>query len=132
VGTVKVSLDADVRPAGVRVLREDGNPVPFTMRGQSLEFFSGSAGTVRVLAGDREYVYSLTLPQLWESQWEVPPETHRGVPRFAAPIREATDLWQWLALAGAAGLLAEWILYGRFRRRVARVARKPVAMRKAS
>jgi len=132
VGTVKVSLDADVRPAGVRVLREDGNPAPFTLRGQSLEFFSGAAGTVRVLAGDREYVYSLTLPQLWESQWDVPAETRRGIPKFAAPIREATDLWQWLALAGGTGLLAEWMLFGRFRRRVARVSRKPVAMRKAS
>lgn len=132
VGTVKVPLDPDVRPAGVRVLREDGNPAPFTLRGQSLEFFSGTAGTVRVLAGDREYVYSLTLPQLWESKWDVPPETRRGIPKFAAPLREATDLWQWLALAGAAGLLAEWILYGRFRRRVARVSRRPVAMKKAS
>ena len=36
------------------------------------------------------------------------------------------------ALAGGAGLLAEWILYGRFRRRVARVSRRPAVMRKAS
>jgi hypothetical protein len=116
----------------VRVLREDGNPAPFTLRGRSLEFFSGTPGTVRVLAGDREYVYSQTLPQLWESKWDVPPETRRGIPKFAAPLREAADLWQWLALAGGAGLLAEWILYGRFRRRVARVPRRPVAMRKVS
>ncbi|MGD0364748.1 MAG: VWA domain-containing protein [Bryobacteraceae bacterium] len=132
VGTVKVALDPDVRPAAVRVLREDGNPAPFTLRGQSLEFFSGTAGTVRVVAGDREYIYSLTLPQLWESNWDVPPETRRGIPRFATPLGEATDLWQWLALAGAAGLLAEWILYGRFRRRVVRVSERPAAMRKAS
>jgi hypothetical protein len=132
VGTVKVALDPDVRLAGVRVLRENGNPAPFTLRGQSLEFFSGTAGTMRVLAGDREYVYSLTLPQLWESQWDVPPETRRGIPKFAAPLREATDLWQWLALAGGAALLAEWILYGRFRRSVARVSRRPVPMKKAS
>lgn len=131
-GTVKVSLDPDVRPAGVRVLREDGSPAPFTLRGPSLEFFSGAAGTVRVLAGDREYVYSLTLPQLWESIWDVPPDTRRGIPRFATPLREATDLWQWLAVAGGAGLLAEWILFGRFRRRVARVSRRPVPMKKAS
>jgi hypothetical protein len=132
VGTVKAPLDPDVRPAGVRVLREDGNPAPFTLRGQSLEFFSGTAGTVRVLAGDREYVYSLTLPQLWESKWDVPAETRRGIPRFATPLREASDLWQWLALAGGAGLLAEWILYGSFRRRVARISRRPMAMKKAS
>jgi hypothetical protein len=132
VGTVKAPLDPDVRPAALRVLREDGNPAPFTVRGQSLEFFSGTAGTVRVLAGDREYVYSLTLPQLWESKWDVPAETRRGIPRFATPLREASDLWQWLALAGGAGLLAEWILYGSFRRRVARISRRPVPMKKAS
>jgi hypothetical protein len=132
VGAVKVSLDADVRPGDVRVLRDDGHPAPFTLRGQSLEFFSGAAGTVRVLAADREYVYSLTLPQLGESKWDVPPETRRGIPKFAAPLGEAADLWQWLALAGGAGLLAEWILYGRFRRRGARIAPRPAVMRKAS
>ncbi|MGO4883788.1 MAG: vWA domain-containing protein [Bryobacteraceae bacterium] len=132
VGTVKVALDADVEPRGVRVLRDDGSAVPFTLRGQSLEFFSGTPGAVRVLAGDRENVYSLTLPQLWESKWIVPPETRRGIPKFSALAGEATDLWRWLALAGGAGLLAEWILYGRFRRRAASVARRPIAMRKAS
>ncbi len=134
VGTVKVPLDADVRAAGVRVLHEDGNPAPFTLRGQSLEFFSGTAGTVRVLAGDREYVYSLTLPQLWESKWDAPPETRRGIPRFTAPAARVPlpIFGNVLALAGGIGLLAEWILYGRFRRRVARVSRWPVAMRKAS
>ncbi|HVN05819.1 MAG TPA: BatA and WFA domain-containing protein [Bryobacteraceae bacterium] len=132
VGTVKTPLDPDVRAADVRVLRADGSPAPYTLRGASLEFFSGTPGTVRVLAGDREYVYSLTLPQLWESKWDVPPETRRGIPRFAAPVGGATDLWQWLALLGGAGLLAEWILFGRFRRAMARAIRRPVAMRKAS
>jgi hypothetical protein len=132
VGAVKVALDPDVRPADVHVFRADGNPAPFTLRGSSLEFFSGTPGTVRVLAGDREYVYSLSLPQLWESQWNAPKETRHGIPRFTAPLGDATDLWQWLALAGGAGLLAEWILFGQFRRRVARVARRPVAMKKAS
>lgn len=132
VGTVKVALDADAQPAGLRVLRDDGNPAPFTLRGRTLEFFSGTPGVVRVLAGDREYVYSLTLPQLWESKWEVPPETRRGIPRFAAPSREALDMWQWLALAGGAAFLAEWILFGRFRRRMTRVSRLPAAVKKAS
>ncbi|HLY16068.1 MAG TPA: VWA domain-containing protein [Bryobacteraceae bacterium] len=131
-GTVKAPLDPDVRPADVRVVREDGNPAPFTMRNQALEFFSATPGTVRVLAGDREYVYSLTLPQPWESRWDAPADIRRGIPKFAVPLGQATDLWQWLALAGGAGLLAEWILFGRYRRRAARVARQPVAMRRAS
>jgi hypothetical protein len=100
VGAVKVPLDSDVRPADVRVLREDGNPAPFTLRGQSLEFFSGTAGTVRVLAGDREYVYSLTLPQLWESKWDVPAETRRGIPnspRRCGRRPTCGSGWRWRA-----------------------------------
>ncbi len=132
VGTVKVALDSDVRPASVRVVREDGDPAPFTVRGSSVEFFSGAPGTVRVLAGDHEYVYSLTLPQLWESKWVAPPNIRHGIPKFATPLGKAIDLWQWLALTGGLGLLAEWILFGRFRRRLARVPRRAAAMRKAS
>jgi len=132
VGAVKVALDSEVRPADVRVVDAGGRPVPFTLRGSSLEFFSGAPGTVRVLAADSELVYSLTLPQVWESEWQAPPGTRHGIPRFAAPLGDATDLWQWLALAGGAGLLAEWILYGRFRRRMARISRRPVAMKRAS
>ena len=132
VGTVKAPLDADVRSASLRVVSDDGSPVPFTVRGRALEFFSGTPGTVRVLAEDREYVYSLTLPQLWESKWDVPTDVRRGMPKFPAPLREATDLWQWLAVAGGAGLLAEWLLFGRLRRGRARVSRRPMAMRKAS
>ncbi len=123
VGAVKVPLDPDVRPADVRVLPAGGGTAPFTLRGQSLEFFSGAPGAGRVLAGDREYVYSLTLPQLWEARWEVPAGTRRGIPRFAGEPGEAASLWQWLALAGGAGLLAEWMLYGRFRRRAMTVKR---------
>lgn len=132
VGSIKAPLDADVRPASVRVLREDGSPAPFTIHGQSVEFFSGAPGTVRVISDNREYVYSLTLPQLWESQWDAPAAVRRGVPKFKAPLGDAADLWQWLALAGGATLLAEWILYSRLRQRAARLARRPVAMRKAS
>lgn len=132
VGTVKTPLDSDLRAADMRVLRADGSPVPFTLRDRALEFFSGSPGTVRVLAADREYVYSLTLPQLWESRWSVPTDVRRGVPGLPVPVREATEVWQWLALLGAIGLLAEWILFGRLRRGMARTITRPVAIRKAS
>jgi hypothetical protein len=129
---VRTPFDTDVQPAGLHVARDDGSPVPFTVRGHALEFFSGTPGTVRVTAEDREYVYSLTLPQLWESKWDVPAGIRRGMPKYPAPLSEATDLWQWLALAGGAGLLAEWLLFGRLRRAHARMAQRPLAMRKAS
>ena len=106
--------------------------MPFTLRDGALEFFTGTPGTVRVVTDDREFVYSLTLPQLWESQWEVPAATRRGIPKFPVPFQESTDLWQWLALAGGAGLLAEWILFGRLRRGRPLLSKRPLAMKKAS
>ncbi|MFB3828843.1 MAG: VWA domain-containing protein [Bryobacteraceae bacterium] len=115
-GAVKMTLDADVNPASVRVLGESGGPVPFTLHDRTLRFFSGTPGTVRIIAGDREYVYSLTLPQVWDGRWEPPKEARRGLPRPAGTGESSLELWQWLALAGALGLLIEWFLFGRFGR----------------
>jgi hypothetical protein len=116
VGAVKLVMDEDTAAADVKVTAADGSALPFTMRERTLNFFSGVPGGVRVVAGDREYLYALTLPELWESKWTPPADAHLGVPRFTQILESSTDLWPWLALAGAFGLLAEWILYGRFRR----------------
>ena len=99
----------------------DGRPVPFTLHDQSLHFFAGNPGTVRVLARDREYVYSLTLPQMWESRWDAPEGARHGIPPTRVLAADFTELWRWLAILGAAGLIAEWILYGRLRRGLARL-----------
>ncbi len=40
-----------------------------------------------------------------------------GLPGRAPFGPTSRDLWHWLALAGAIGLLADWILYGRIDRR---------------
>jgi hypothetical protein len=132
VGTVKVALDPDVKPSDVRVLQEDGKPAPFTLRDRTVHFFAGAQGTMRVLAGDREYVYSLTLPQLWESRWEPPGDVRRGIPKLRVAASDYTELWHWLALLGAAGLIAEWVLYGRLSRGVARAVKPLVKMKRAS
>ncbi len=116
VGTVSVPLDSVVLPAEVKVLRADGTPIPFTLQDRSLHFFSGTRGTARVIVGDRESVYSLTLPEMWESKWEPPASARRGIPTFRESMRSSRDLWQILATLGALGLLAEWILFGRLRR----------------
>jgi hypothetical protein len=116
VGAVKLAMDQDTAAANVKVTADDGSALPFTVRERTLNFFSGAPGGVKVVAGDREYLYSLTLPELWESKWTPPADAHLGVPHFARILESSTDLWPWLALAGALGLLAEWLLYGRFRR----------------
>jgi len=122
VGTVKLALDQELTAKEIAVTNGDAAPLPFTLRRRNLEFFSGAPGSVRVLAGDREYLYSLTLPQLGDVRWDPPADARRGIPRFAPLLEAASDVWPWLALLGAAGLLAEWLLYGRFR--VARFPRR--------
>ena len=116
VGTVRMVLDRDLRPSDLRVLHENGTPVPFTVRDGALHFFAGTPGTVRVMAGGDEHVYSLTLPQLWETRWEPPANARRGIPKQASTGDGGIEMWPWLAIAGMGGLLVEWFLFGRFSR----------------
>jgi hypothetical protein len=129
VGAVKLALEQDTASASVKVTADDGSALPFTIRDRTLNFFAGSPSGVKVVAGDREYLYSLTLPELWESKWTPPADAHLGIPRFTQILDSSTDLWPWLALAGAIGLLTEWVLYGRFRRGMMRP--KTVSIRAA-
>lgn len=117
VGTVDVELESEIDPSAIRVQTEEGQPLPFTVEGKSLRFFTGAPGVVRVLTGDRELVYSLTLPQPGDTVWK-PSNVKSGLPSRAPSGPTSRDLWHWLALAGAAGLLADWILYGRSDRRL--------------
>jgi hypothetical protein len=116
-GTVDVELESETDASTVRVQTEDGKPLPFTIEGKTLRFFTADPGIVRVLAGDRELVYSLTLPQPGDTVWQ-PSNVKLGLPPRALIGPTSRDLWQWLALAGAAGLLADWILFGRIDRRM--------------
>ena len=135
VGTVSVALEKGVDPASVRVLTEDQKPLPFTVEGNALRFFAGAPGSVRVLTGDRETVYSLTLPDVGDTMWKPPPNVRRGIPRASEAGSSATDLWPWLALLGGIGLFVDWLLFGRsraFRLRAAKMMSKPFSLRKAS
>jgi len=131
-GTVQLELDQDVRPDEVKVTGEGGAPLPFTLDGRALHFFSGTPGAVRVLAGDREYFYSLSLPQLWDATWTPPAGARRGVPHFPVVADAPGDLWPWLAMAGGALLLAEWLLFGRFRRAASGARPRTLRVRRAA
>ena len=113
VGAVKLSMDEDWAPGDVTVTAGDGSPLPFTLRDRTLHFFARAPGSVRVVAGDREYIYSLTLPEPWGARWRPPEGAARGIPHFAPSLDRASDLWPWLALLGALGLLSEWRFFGR-------------------
>ena len=113
VGTVTVTLDKGVNPASVKVLGDDQRPLPFTIEGNRLQFFAGAVGNVRVITGDRETVFSLTLPDVGDITWRPPADVARGVRRGIVESSSAPNPWPWLALAGGLGLLADWLLYGR-------------------
>jgi hypothetical protein len=78
-------------------------------------------------------VYSLTLPQPGDFVWK-PSSGKRGLPGGGPAEPASRDIWQWLAVLGALGLLADWILYGRMRTRYAppTEAARGVHWRKAS
>jgi hypothetical protein len=113
VGTVRAELEEGIAAGDVKVTAQDGAALPFTVRGRVLHFYSGTPGSVRVRVGDNEYVYSLTLPEPWETRWEPPESARRGVPRLHLGTGSSPELWPWLALAGGFTLLLEWLLFGR-------------------
>jgi hypothetical protein len=132
VGTVDVELESEADPSSMHVVTEDGGPVPFTVQGRTLRFFAGAPGIVRVLTGDRELVYSMTLPQPGDVIWK-PTNAKHGLPGRGPSEPASRDIWQGLAIAGALGLLADWILYGRKRRAApAADTARSVPWRKAS
>lgn len=115
VGSVKVALEPNTDPATLQVLGEDQQPLPFSVTGNTLQFYSAARGNVRVRAGNRETVYSLSLPDIGDTAWEPPARVRRGFGRIAGSSSPVQDLWPWLALLGAGLILAEWLIFGRFR-----------------
>jgi hypothetical protein len=113
VGTVTVPLENGIDATGIKVITEDGRPLPFTVEDKALRFFAGAPGNVHVTMGDRESIYSLTLPDVGEVTWRPPPGVARGIGRRAGDTSSPVDPWPWFALAGGLGLLADWMLYGR-------------------
>ncbi|MDQ6676304.1 MAG: BatA and WFA domain-containing protein [Acidobacteriota bacterium] len=118
VGTVNVTLQPGADPAAIRVQRPDGSPLPFSVQGQSLHFFSGTPGVVRVISGGQESVYSLSLPEVGDTKWIAPETAKRGVPNFR-DVAKSHDIWQVLAILAAAILIFEWIRWGELSARVA-------------
>lgn len=111
-GTVSSPLAASVDRKSVRVETESGTALPFNVRDRSVQFFSGDPARVRVLAANAERVYSLSLPEMWDTKWTPPANILHGIPPWSDSIRRSTVLWPWLAVLGAAVLIVEWVIYG--------------------
>ncbi len=110
-------------PADVKVITDAGVNLPFNVRDGKIQFFTGVAARVSVIAANSERVYSLTLPEMWDEKWTPPATVRRGIPAWNDAIRRSTDLWPWLALLGAAVLIVEYLIYGREMSALLRVIR---------
>lgn len=130
-GSVTLPIDSD-GSAGLTAKAEDGSAVPFTLAGKSMRLFAGSPGVVRVNDGRREVVLSLTLPEVASTVWTAPKSARTGVPRALEASSVARDLWQWLAIAAAGCLVAEWLMFGRARRLFRMPQSSRPALRRAS
>jgi hypothetical protein len=122
-GLVHVPLAPGMDPNGMRVTSEGNRPIPFTLSESGLQFFAGTPGTVRVSGAGSDLIYSTTLPEVPAAELELPPGTREGLPSRMTGAVFSQDIWHWLALLGGLGLLVEWLLYGRARRRLAPIAR---------
>lgn len=111
-GSVASPVPATVDRNTVQVLTDNGTVLPFNIHDRSVQFFAGEPARVRVIAANMERVFSLTLPEMWDSKWTPPTGARKGIPALTDSIRRSTILWPWLTLAGLGLLLAEWILYG--------------------
>ena len=96
------------------MLTDAGTNLPFNVRDRSVEFFAGEAARVRVIAGNSERVYSLTLPEMWDVKWTPPANVRHGIPAWNDALRRNRDCGRGWPRSGAALLIGEWIAYGRY------------------
>jgi hypothetical protein len=115
-GTVVVPLAAGIDPNTMRVSGEDNRQIPFSTAGNSLRFFAGTPGTVRISGAGSDLIYSTALPEVPGATLELPAGTREGIPSRSDSLSFSQDVWQWLALLGGLGLLIEWLIYGASRR----------------
>lgn len=112
----------DVEAKTLQVLTGEGKALPYTVEGGMLRSFMPYPGTVRVIDGIREVVYSLTLPDLPDKSWDAPSTVASGIPADGISSPEARELWRWLAVAGGVLLLLEWWWFGKRQRMWLKVA----------
>jgi hypothetical protein len=115
VGTAAVKIDNIEAGERIRVVDAAGSAIPFTVQNNTIQLYVEKPQVVRVITPERESMLSLTLPGVGEFAWKPPVNAPRSVPARTLFGASSVDLWRWLALAGALGLLLEWLIYGRHR-----------------
>ncbi len=112
IGLVSLRLDSAEQRSPLQVTGDRGAAIPFTRHGDALQIFVTRPTTARIASVDRERVIELRLPSVGDQIWRAPSGATNGLPALTSFTPAARDLWKWLALAGGAGLLLEWVLFG--------------------
>jgi hypothetical protein len=128
VGGTIVPITSTEELGSLHVTDDAGTSVPFTIQNRLLEFFTNSPSVVMVQSEDAVRTVSPILADVAESVWVPPLNSKLGLPHSISLPPAVRDLWKWLALAGALGLLVEWFLFGQKRssrstRRVGQIRR---------
>jgi hypothetical protein len=122
-GAVSSPLSRQTDKKTVQVITDSGTVLPFNIRDRAVQFFAGEPARVRVIAGNSESVYSLTLPEMWDVKWTPPAGVRHGIPAWTETVRRSHILWPLLAILGTVLLMAEWIVYGSYATARLRVVR---------
>ncbi len=131
-GSVSAPIDSPVGPGDVKITRDDGSAIPFTLDHHTLRFFDGARENVRVQGPNRESSYALTLPEMWDVKWQPPVQALRGLGSRHAMAPKHSELWPWLAALGTLLLAADWVVFSGIRRNRVKATPMRSALRKAS
>ncbi len=112
-GLIEVQTPPGVNRGRIQVSSREIRDLPYTLVENRLRLFVSRPGNVHVSLPGQELVYSLNLPEVGETQWRPPAGARQGVPPPSPGTPLAWPLWPWLAALGVAGLLAEWMWFGR-------------------
>ncbi len=116
VGAVSMAVDPDIESAQIRVTQEDGTSLPFTLRNHTVQFFAGARrDRARDSGGSRSTTTLWCCPRC-PRQSGTRPQTQCADSRQTEELGGPVDLWQALACLGMAGLLVDWVYYGRLGR----------------
>jgi hypothetical protein len=112
-GLIEVQTPAGVGRDQIEVTSQEIRDLPYTLVDGRMRLFASRRGTVRITLPGQELVYSFNLPEAGEARWRPPAGARQGVPPPAPASPLGWPLWPWLAALGAAGLIVEWIWFGR-------------------
>jgi von Willebrand factor type A domain/Aerotolerance regulator N-terminal len=112
VGGTIVPITSTEELRNLHVTDDAGTNIPFSIHNRLLEFFTNRPSVVVIRSEDAVRTVSPILADVAQELWVPPVHSRLGLPQSISLPPSVRDLWKWLALAGALGLLVEWFLFG--------------------